>query len=323
MNKADLIQLVTRIILPDIAHLIISYLPLEARLVRRFPILDERGQQYSTEPLKNPHERRRVRVCNVEVTKDNELIIVNGTTNQCQVYSLATGRPIRAWRAIKNRPVLGFSRFCDEEMGLQSPFPSSGIALLCNDRLAVCDSYNNQISIFNIKHGYLDSWKLSKRPSGIIAIPEMNQVAVSYRMDDCVEILSSQDGKFLAQCQGRISEPGMMAFFPRHNQLAVIERSSHRILLFSLQGSNRGKLVGKWSGSKNIGRPEALALLSKEEVGVLDLDSEKIKVFHTDGTYVQKLGPATIPGQLVFARDNCLVFLDNDACSVGIYKLYL
>ena len=148
------------------------------------------------------------------------------------------------------RPVLSFGkRGCSDGM-FKYPW---GVAVNARDEIAVTDSYNHRVQIFNSDGNYLRSFGREGNKAG--------------------------EFKF----------PAGIAFHKNGN-VFVADEYNHRIQIFSGEGEYVGSFGGEGSLDSQLTYPWGLTVDSDGNIIVADTGNKLIKIFSPDGKFLMKIG---------------------------------
>ena len=150
------------------------------------------------------------------------------------------------------RSVLSFGQYGKSAGMLNLP---CGVAVNCNDEIAVAESSNNRISVFRSDGTHLRSFGRAGHNNG-----EFNY-------------------------------PTGVAFDSRGNIL-VADCFNHRVQRFDGTGKFLSKFGEKGILDHQLNYPEGLSVNCKSDIIVADKDNKAIKIFSSSGEYLRKFGGA-------------------------------
>ena len=208
-------------------------------------IWDERGRECATEVQINdckdglyqisysPRDQGKYKVT-VNVNGEH----VNGSPFTVQV------------KPFQFRPVLSFGKEGSSVEIFNFPW---GVAVNAKDEIAVTDTNNHRVQIFNSDGNYLTSFGRKGNNAG------------------------------------DFNEPCGIAFHNNGN-IFVAERFNHKIQIFSGEGKYVGSFGGKGSLDSQLTYPCGLSVDSDGNIIVADTNNKLIKIFSPDGKFLMKIG---------------------------------
>ena len=148
------------------------------------------------------------------------------------------------------RPVLSFGQLGSGAGMLNCPW---GVAVNERNEIAVTDSCNDRIQVFNSDGAHLRSFGREGDNKG-----EFNRV------------------------------PSGIAFDPKNENILVADRRNHRVQLFSEQGEYLNQFSEEGNLDHQLLFPRGLSVDSDSNVIVADSDNKVIKIFSHNGHFLQK-----------------------------------
>ena len=153
-------------------------------------------------------------------------------------------------KPLQLKPVLSFGKEGLSVGMFNSPW---GVAVSDRDEIAVTDSGNHRVQIFDSGGNYLRSFGRN----------------------------GSNQGELRCPC-------GIC--FDNNGNIFVVDRGNHRIQIFSGEGKYMGMFGGKGSLDSQLSNPLGLSLDANGNIIVADSGNKLIKIFSTDGKFVRKIG---------------------------------
>ena len=148
------------------------------------------------------------------------------------------------------RPVLSFGKFGSSVGMFNGPW---GVVVNARDEIAVTDTNNHRVQIFNSDGKFLRSF--------------------------------GRQGKK----GGEFTHPRGIAFHNNGN-IFVTDNNNHRIQIFSGEGAYVGSFGGKGSLASQFSNPLGLSVDSDGNIIVADAGNKLIKIFSPDGKFLMKIG---------------------------------
>ena len=207
-------------------------------------IWDEQGRECATEVLKNdnkdglyqisysPREHGRYKV----------IVKVNGEHVCNSPFTLQV-------KPFQFRPVLSFGKYSSSVGMFNGPW---WVAVNARDEIAVTDSFNHRVQIFNSDGNYLRSF--------------------------------GREGNKM----GEFKYPAGIAC--HNNGEIFVADNNHRIQIFSGEGEYVGSFGGKGSLDSQLINPCGLSVDSDGNIIVADSNNKLIKIFSPDGKFLMKIG---------------------------------
>ena len=174
-------------------------------------------------------------------------------------------------------PVLSFGKEGSPGGMFQYPW---GVAVNARDEIAVTDTNNHRVQIFNSDGNYLRSFGREGNKAGEFKYP--------------TGIACHNNGNIF-----------------------VADNENHRILNFSVEGEYVGSFGGKGSLDNQLTDPCGLSVDSDGNIIVADSGNELIKIFSPDGTFLMKIGGQgcfTFPIHCVQCDRYLIVSYRNEHC---------
>ena len=148
------------------------------------------------------------------------------------------------------KPVLSFGKQGSDVGMFQYPL---GVAVSNRDEIAVADSANHRVQIFNSNGDFIRSF--GRRGSN----------------------------------QGEFKHPHRIAF-DKDGKIFVADNDNHRVQMFNGEGRYMGMFGGKGSLDSQLSDPRGLSLDSQGNIIVADSGNKLIKIFSPDGNFLMKIG---------------------------------
>ena len=148
------------------------------------------------------------------------------------------------------KPVLSFGKEGSSEGMFDGPW---GVAVSDTDEIAVTDSGNHRVQIFDSGGNFLRSFGRSGT----------NQGEFRFTFGIC---------------------------FDDKRNIFVADYSNHRVQIFSGEGRYMGMFGGEGSRNSQLSGPWGLSLDANGNIIVADSGNKLIKIFSTDGKFVRKIG---------------------------------
>ena len=152
-------------------------------------------------------------------------------------------------KSFQFRPVLSFGKKGSSVRMFDSPW---GVAVNARDEIAVTDTNNHRVQIFNTDGNYLRSFGRE----------------------------GNEAGEFIY--------PRGIAFHNNGN-IFVADKGNHRIQIFSGEGEYVGSFGGKGSLDRHLIFPWSLSVDSAGNIIVVDVGNNLIKIFSPDGKFLKKI----------------------------------
>ena len=152
-------------------------------------------------------------------------------------------------KSFQFRPVLSFGKKGSSVRMFDSPW---GVAVNARDEIAVTDTNNHRVQIFNTDGNYLRSFGRE----------------------------GNEAGEFIY--------PRGIAFHNNGN-IFVADKGNHRIQIFSGEGEYVGSFGGKGSLDRHLIFPWSLSVDSAGNIVVVDVGNNLIKIFSPDGKFLKKI----------------------------------
>ena len=152
-------------------------------------------------------------------------------------------------KSFQFRPVLSFGKKGSSVRMFDSPW---GVAVNARDEIAVTDTNNHRVQIFNTDGNYLRSFGRE----------------------------GNEAGEFIY--------PRGIAFHNNGN-IFVADKGNHRIQIFSGEGEYVGSFGGKGSLDRHLIFPWSLSVDSAGNIIVVDVGNNLIKIFSPDGKLLKKI----------------------------------
>ena len=152
-------------------------------------------------------------------------------------------------KSFQFRPVLSFGKKGSSVRMFDSPW---GVAVNARDEIAVTDTNNHRVQIFNTDGNYLRSFGRE----------------------------GNEAGEFIY--------PRGIAFHNNGN-IFVADKGNHRIQIFSGEGEYVGNFGGKGSLDRHLIFPWSLSVDSAGNIIVVDVGNNLIKIFSPDGKFLKKI----------------------------------
>ena len=148
------------------------------------------------------------------------------------------------------RPVLFFGKEGSSVGMFKCPW---GVAVSARDEIAVTDTNNHRVQIFNSDGNYLRSFGREGNKAGEFNFPR-----------------------------------GIA--FHNNGKIFVVDTGNHRIQIFSGEGEYVGSFGGKGNRDSQLTYPWGLSVDSDGNIIVADTGNELIKIFSPDGKFLMKIG---------------------------------
>ena len=152
-------------------------------------------------------------------------------------------------KSFQFRPVLSFGKKGSSVRMFDSPW---GVAVNARDEIAVTDTNNHRVQIFNTDGNYLRSFGRE----------------------------GNEAGEFIY--------PRGIAFHNNGN-IFVADKGNHRIQIFTGEGEYVGNFGGKGSLDRHLIFPWSLSVDSAGNIIVVDVGNNLIKIFSPDGKFLKKI----------------------------------
>ena len=208
-------------------------------------IRDEQGRECTSEIQINDCKDGlyQVRYCPRDPGKCQVTVKVNGEHVRDSPFAVQV-------TPFQFKPVLSFGKEGSSEGMFGLP---CGVAVNAKDEVAVTDSYNQRVRIFNSKGNYLRSfdWSVTK------------------------------GGEF--KCTTGIT-------YHNNGNIFVADNGNSRIQIFSGKGEYVGSFGGRGSLDSQLRNPCGLSVDSDGNIIVADSDNRLIKIFSPDGNFLTKIG---------------------------------
>ena len=153
-------------------------------------------------------------------------------------------------KSFQFKPVLSFGKYGSSVGMFNSPW---GVAVNSKDEIAVTDSGNHRVQIFNSDGNYIRSFGRQGYKAGEFCYPK-----------------------------------GIT--FHKNGNIFVAESGNHRIQIFSGEGKYVGMFGDKGSLDYQLSYPCGLSVDSDGNIIVADSDNKLIKIFSPDGKFLMKIG---------------------------------
>jgi len=239
-------------------------------------ISDEQGREYATEVRINDNKdgSYKVTYSPKEQGRYKVTVKVNGGHVLGSPFTVK-GQPFQV------RPVLSFGKEGSSVGMFKSPW---GVAVNARGEIAVTDSLNHRVQIFNRDGNY---WRSFGREG---------------------------------HNNGELKKPRGIAFHKNGN-IVVADSFNHRIQIFSGEGEYVSSFGGKGSLDNQFSFPLGLSLDSDGNIIVTDAGNKLIKIFSPDGKFLMKIGEQ---GSFAFPFhcvqcDRYLIVSDRDEHCLKVY----
>ena len=208
-------------------------------------IRDEQGQECATEVRINDN-------------KDGLYQISYSPRNpgRCQVTLKVNGELVRGSpftvqvKPFQFRPVLSFGKYGSSVGMFKGPW---GVAVNARDEIAVSDTNNHRVQIFNSDGNFLRAFGREGNKAGEFKLPR-----------------------------------GIA--FHNNGNVFVADENNHRIQIFCGEGEYVGSFGGKGSLDSQLNNPWGLSIDSDGNIIVADTGNKLIKIFSPDGKFLMKIG---------------------------------
>ena len=208
-------------------------------------IRDEQGRECATEVRINDN-------------KDGLYQISYSPRNpgRCQVTLKVNGELVRGSpftvqvKPFQFRPVLSFGKYGSSVGMFKGPW---GVAVNARDEIAVSDTNNHRVQIFNSDGNFLRTFGREGNKAGEFNLPR-----------------------------------GIA--FHNNGNVFVADENNHRIQIFCGEGEYVGSFGGKGSLDSQLNNPWGLSIDSDGNIIVADTGNKLIKIFSPDGKFLMKIG---------------------------------
>ena len=208
-------------------------------------IRDEQGREYATEVQINDNKDGSYKMS--YSPKDQGKYKVTVKVNGKHVLDSPFSMEVKLFQL---RPVFSFGKEGSSVGMFRRPW---GVAVNARDEIAVTDSLNHRVQIFNSDGKYLRSFGRQGNNAGELKYP------------------------------GGIT-------FHKNGNIFVADRGNHRIQTFSGEGEYVGMFGGYGSLDSQLYNPWGLSLDSDGNIIVADAGNKLIKIFSPDGKFLRKIG---------------------------------
>jgi len=239
-------------------------------------IMDEQGRECATEVQINDNNDGNYKIS--YSLKDQGKYKVTVKVNGKHVLNSPFSIEVKLFQL---RPVLSFGKNGSTVGMFNHPW---GVAVNARDEIAVTDSCNHRVQIFNSAGKYLRSF--------------------------------GREGKGA----GQFNSPRGITFHTNGN-IFVADNNNHRIQIFSGEGEYVGMFGGKGSLDSQLYNPWGLSVDSDGNIIVADAGNKLIKIFSPDGKFLKKIGGKgsfTYPIYCVQC-DRYLIVSDSEEHCVKVY----
>ena len=240
--------------------------------------------------MRNEHGRECVTKVQIDDNKDGIYNISYSPKVQgsCKLSVKVNGEHVRdspftvLVKPFHIRPVLSFGKKGSDVGRFQYP---RGVAVSNRDEIAVTDSMNHRVQIFNNNGDFIRSF--GRKGSN----------------------------------QGEFEYPYGIAF-DKNGKLFVADTNNHRVQIFNGEGRYMGMFGGKGSLDNQLSDPWGLSLDSQGNIIVADSGNKLIKIFTPNGNFLMKIGGPdsfTYPVHCVQC-DEYLVVSDSGDHSINVFS---
>ena len=209
-------------------------------------------------------------------TKPSQSVLESEGLEEGSVGSEAQLKPFQC------KPVLSFGKSGSSVGMLQGPW---GLAVNDRDEIAVIDSLNHRVQIFNSDGNYLRSF-------------------------------GQQGNK-----PGEFNYPRAITFHKSRN-IFVTDEGNHRIQIFSGEGEYVGMFDGKGNVHSKLYSPWGLSVDSDGNIIVVDTGDKFIKIFSPNGKFLTKIGgkgSLTFPIHCIQCGFRYLLVSDRDEHCIKVF----
>jgi DNA-binding beta-propeller fold protein YncE len=210
---------------------------------------------------------------------------------------------------------------------------AQGIAIDAAGSVYVCDTANHRIQVFDANGNFRRNWGSQGTengafdyPAGITLSPDQTRIYVSDTGNDRVQVFDTT-GAFLTTWGvrgsdlGELDVPGGLAF-SESEMLYIADELNNRIQIFDVSdGSAIGQITGDSRG--RFSYPVGIEIIGQGDLAVVDATLNQVKLFTSDGDYLDEWGGTELAVPLDVAVDSqgMLYVTDTDHHRVVKYNL--
>ena len=239
-------------------------------------IRDEQGRECASKVLINDNKDGRYKIS--YLPKDQGKYKVTVEVNGKHILNSPFSVDVKLFQL---RPVLSFGKEGSSVGMFNSPW---GVAVNARDEIAVTDSLNHRVQIFNSDGKHLRSFGRQGNKEGEFTLPR-----------------------------------GITCH--KNGNIFVADRNNHGIQIFSGMGECLGMFGGHGSRDSQLSSPCGLSVDSDGNIIVADAGNKLIKIFSPDGKFLMKIGGQgsfTYPIHCVQC-DRYLIVSDRDEHCLKVY----
>ncbi|KAL9957961.1 hypothetical protein ACROYT_G034920 [Oculina patagonica] len=212
------------------------------------------------------------------------------------------------------RPVFSFGKGGSSVGMFKYPW---GVAVNDRDEIAVTDSSNHSIQIFNSNGNYLRSFGRQDSDGNIIVVDADNKLIKIF----------SPNGKFVMKIGGQGSFTFPIHCIQCDRYLIVADRDEHCIKVFDRNGNFKYKFGKQGGGDGEFNEPRGLSVNKSGHLMVCDSGNNRIQVFELNGKFVGKfgtngsnLGEFNIPRSVAVLSNGRIVVSDSKNTRLQIFE---
>lgn len=171
---------------------------------------------------------------------------------------------------------------------------------LDNGDIAICDTENDRIQIFNSNGIFVRSFGSKgimdgefDKPMGITKLTNGN-IAICDSFNNRVQIFNP-DGTFInkfgsqGSTRGKLDDPMSLTQL-NDGTIAICDTHNHRIQIFSVNGNFRRAFGSRGSEFGKFEYPRGITQLTDGTIAVSDFGNNRVQIFNLDGSFVRKFG---------------------------------
>ena len=199
------------------------------------------------------------------------------------------------------------------------------IAVLANGDIAVSDTDNHRVQIFN-SNGEFKS-KFGSQGSGdgqfeylqAITVFANGDFAICDSINNHVQIFNS-DGEFKSKFgsqgsgDGQFDFPTGIAVFA-NGDIAVCDSDNNRVQIFNSNGVFKSKFGSQGSGDGQFQGPNGIAVFANDDIAICDTVNHRVQIFNSDGVFKSKFGSRG-SGDGKFQGPNGIAVFANDDIAI-------
>jgi tripartite motif-containing protein 71 len=175
-----------------------------------------------------------------------------------------------------------------------------GLAELANGNIAVCDTDNNRIQIFDSSGTFISNFGLFGYGDGQfrnpkeLAVLANGNIAVCDSKNNRIQIFDSS-GTFISNFgsfgsgEGKFKYPDGLAVLANGN-IAVSDTLNNRIQIFDSVGVFKSNFGSQGSGIGQFNDPYGITKLANGNIAVCDTGNNRIQIFDSVGVFISNFG---------------------------------